>query len=80
MCIVCKAMLPKKEMIRVVKSPEGEIFIDPTGKKSGRGAYICMNEDCINKCKKSKAVNRNFKTEVNQEIYDNLEEIKNRDQ
>lgn len=78
MCIICKSMLPKSELIRVVKSPLGEIIIDTTGKKSGRGAYICTNELCIKKCAKSKAVSRNYKTEVDKEIYQEIENEYNR--
>lgn len=78
MCIVCRKMLEKKEMIRVVLTPEGEIEIDETGKKSGRGAYICTDPACIAKCSKSKAVTRNFKKEANSEIYKQIEDEYNR--
>lgn len=80
MCIVCKEMLPKGEMIRVVKDPQGEFFIDPQGKKSGRGAYICKSEKCIGKCIKTKAVNRNFKTNIDKELYEKIEDEYNRKQ
>ena len=52
MCIVCRIQRPKKELLRIVKSKEGNIFLDFTGKKPGRGAYICDNKDCIEKCMK----------------------------
>ncbi len=69
-CIGCGEMKPKKELIRVVKSPEGEISIDLTGKKSGRGAYICHSKDCLIKAQKSKRLEKSFSTQISQEIYD----------
>ena len=69
-CIGCGEMKPKKELIRVVKSPEGEISIDLTGKKSGRGAYICHSKDCLVKAQKSKRLEKSFSTQISQEIYD----------
>jgi predicted RNA-binding protein YlxR (DUF448 family) len=75
MCIVCRQMKPKKEMLRVVRSPEGEFSIDETGKKSGRGAYVCGEEACIKKCVKTKAMNRNFKTDVGSDIYEKIDEL-----
>jgi predicted RNA-binding protein YlxR (DUF448 family) len=71
-------MLPKKEMIRVVLTPEGSIEIDETGKKSGRGAYICTDQACVAKCSKSKAVSKNLKHEANTEIYKQIEDEYNR--
>lgn len=72
MCIACREMKDKKQLIRIVKNAEGEINLDFTGKKNGRGAYICPNEVCIKKCIKSKLVNRTFKCEVDLEIYENI--------
>jgi predicted RNA-binding protein YlxR (DUF448 family) len=69
-CIGCGEMKPKKELIRVVKSPEGEISIDLIGKKSGRGAYICHSKDCLIKAQKSKRLEKSFSTQISQEIYD----------
>ena len=71
-------MLPKSEMIRVVKDPDGTVIVDNTGKKSGRGAYICTNELCMKKCLKTKAINKNFKTDVDSLIYNNIEDEYNR--
>jgi len=67
-------MKDKRELIRVVKSPEGEIFIDPTGKKNGRGAYLCKDTACFERARKQKSLNREFKTEIPAEIYELLEE------
>ncbi len=65
-------MKPKKELIRVVKSPEGEISIDLTGKKSGRGAYICHSKDCFLKARKSKRIEKSFETAISDEVYDQM--------
>ncbi len=60
-------------MIRIVRTPEGEILIDPTGKKSGRGAYICPNAECFNKARKPKRLKRAFEPAIPDEIYQKLE-------
>ena len=73
MCVACHEMKPKKELQRVVRSPEGEVSIDPVGKKPGRGAYLCPNPDCLKKARKSKALERKFEAEVSAEVYDMLE-------
>ena len=65
-------MKPKKELIRVVKSPEGEISIDLTGKKSGRGAYICHSKECFLKARKSKRIEKSFSTAISDEVYDQM--------
>ena len=65
-------MKPKKELIRVVRSPEGEISIDSKGKKSGRGAYICPDEACLKKAVKSKALERTLGVRIPDEIYESL--------
>ena len=72
-CIGCNEMKPKKELIRIVRSPEGEFDLDVTGKKSGRGAYICKNPECCALVKKGRKLNRSFETSVPDEIYDKLE-------
>ena len=74
MCIACRQMQDKKELIRIVKDKEGNIFIDESGKKNGRGAYICKNEECLKKLIKNKSLNRAFKCEINAEIYSALQE------
>jgi predicted RNA-binding protein YlxR (DUF448 family) len=73
MCIACKTMKPKKELIRVVKSGE-EIFLDKTGRANGRGAYVCNDGECIKKLKKQKLINRAFSVNAPQEVYDKIEE------
>ncbi|WP_300280080.1 RNase P modulator RnpM [Peptacetobacter sp.] len=71
-CIACQDRDSKKGLIRIVKNKEGEIFLDPTGKANGRGAYICKSSECLKKAIKSKALNRAFKMEVPDEIYERL--------
>lgn len=71
-CISCQDRDNKKELIRIVKNKEGEIFIDLTGKANGRGAYICKDSECLKKAIKSKALNRVFKMEVPNEVYEKL--------
>ena len=72
-CICCGEMKNKKEMVRILKTAEGEIVLDATGKKNGRGAYICPSMDCFRKAKKSRGLDRSFKMAVRAEIYDRLE-------
>ena len=71
-CIACQERDSKKGLIRIVKNKEGEIFIDLTGKANGRGAYICKDCECLKKAIKSKALNRAFKMEVPDEVYEKL--------
>ncbi|UPA29417.1 YlxR family protein [Terrisporobacter glycolicus] len=71
-CIACQDRDSKKELIRIVKNKEGEIFIDLAGKANGRGAYICKDSECLKKAIKSKALNRAFKMEVPNEVYEKL--------
>lgn len=73
MCSGCGEMKSKKEMIRVFKTPEGEIFIDATGKKNGRGAYICNSVDCLQKAIKTKGLERSLKVSIPKEIVETLE-------
>ena len=72
-CIGCNEMKPKKELIRIVRSPEGEFDLDVTGKKSGRGAYICKNPECFRKAVKSHGLERSLKTTIPKEVYEHLE-------
>ena len=72
-CLGCFESKPKKELIRVVKTAEGEISIDKTGKKNGRGAYICHNKECLEKAIKSKGLERSFKQAIPKDVYDKLE-------
>ena len=72
-CIGCNEMKSKKELIRVIRTPEGEILLDAPGKKNGRGAYVCPDRACLTKAIKSKGLERSFQTAIPKEIYDNLE-------
>ncbi len=72
-CVASQEMLPKKELIRVVRTPEGNVVIDLTGKKSGRGAYLRGTAECFRLAKKSRALDRALKQAVPPEIYDQLE-------
>ena len=74
MCTGCMEMKPKKELIRVVKNQENEVSVDLTGKKSGRGAYVCKNLDCLEKSFKTKRLSRNLEVPISEEIYDRLKE------
>ncbi|NLK20803.1 MAG: YlxR family protein [Epulopiscium sp.] len=77
-CTGCQEMKNKKELIRIVRNKEGEISLDYTGKKPGRGAYICPNEECLLKAQKIKGLERSFKINVPNEIYETLKsELKN---
>ncbi len=73
-CIACRELKPKKEMLRIVKNKEGEIFLDFSGKAAGRGAYICDNEDCIKKLRKQRLINKVFSCEVDDKVYTAIEE------
>ena len=72
-CLGCNEHKPKAEMIRVVRSPEGEISLDTKGKKSGRGAYVCFSVKCLNKARKSKRIERALECEIPEEVYDDME-------
>ena len=74
MCVGCREHKPKKELIRIVKSPEGEISVDITGKKSGRGAYICRDENCLRRAQKTKQLERALECNMTQELFDRLAE------
>lgn len=65
-------MKSKKEMLRVLRSAEGEVFLDITGKKNGRGAYICKDAGCFEMARKKKALERSLKIEISEEVYDSL--------
>lgn len=74
MCAGCGEMKPKKELVRVVKSPEQEISLDLTGRKPGRGAYVCRNIDCLKAARKAKRFERAFSCKIPDEVYDRMEE------
>jgi predicted RNA-binding protein YlxR (DUF448 family) len=71
-CAGCGEMKAKKELVRIVRTDTGEFFLDPTGKKSGRGAYICPTAECLQKAKKTKGLERSFKQAVPDEVYESL--------
>ena len=73
MCLGCGEMKPKRELIRVVKSKEGDISLDLTGKKSGRGAYICKSVECFEKARKARKVERSFSCMISEDIYNSME-------
>lgn len=72
-CIGCGEMKNKKEMIRILKTPDGEFALDSTGRKNGRGAYLCPAMDCLKKAIKSKGLERSFKMAIPKEVYETLE-------
>ena len=71
-CVGCREMRPKKELVRVVKSPEGAVSLDFRGKAPGRGAYLCPNAECLKKAIRAKALERAFSTQIPPEILDEL--------
>lgn len=73
MCTGCGEMKPKKEMIRVLKTPEDEIVIDTTGKKNGRGAYVCCSLSCLQKAIRTKGLERSLKVSIPKELIETLE-------
>ena len=72
-CIGCGEMKSKKEMLRVIKTAEGQNILDTTGKKNGRGAYLCGKKECFQKARKSKGLERSFQMKIPDEIYELLE-------
>ena len=73
-CVGCREMKEKRALIRVVKSPEGEISLDFRGKKPGRGAYVCPDAACLKRARKSRAFERAFSAPIPPEVYDTMEE------
>ena len=73
-CIGCGEGKPKRELIRIVKTTEGEVLIDSTGKKNGRGAYICPNITCLEKAIKTKRLSRAFEMQIENDLYDKLKD------
>lgn len=74
MCVGCREMKPKKELLRVVRSPEGEVSLDPSGKKSGRGAYVCWQEACLMRAIKQKQLDRALETSIGPELTQQLKD------
>lgn len=71
-CLGCREMKPKPELLRVVRSPEGEVSLDTRGKKPGRGAYVCPNADCLRRAVKSRALSRALETQIPDEVMERL--------
>ncbi|GLO66033.1 MULTISPECIES: YlxR family protein [Oceanobacillus] len=74
-CIVTNEMRPKKELIRVVRNKEGEVFVDPSGKKNGRGAYLSKDKEVIDQAKQTNVLNRTFNTEIDESLYEDLLQV-----
>ena len=72
-CVGCREMKEKRELIRVVRSPEGEIALDFKGKLPGRGAYVCPQEECLRRARKARSLERAFETAIAPEVYEALE-------
>ena len=72
-CVGCQEMKSKLELIRVIKTPEGEVTLDVTGRKNGRGAYLCKKKECLEKLRKTKGLERSLKIAIPQEVYEQLE-------
>lgn len=73
-CIGCGQMKDKRELVRIIRDKEGKIFLDVTGKKNGRGAYICPDENCFAKVMKTKGLERALKTDIEPSVYESLKE------
>lgn len=71
-CVGCQEMKPKKEMLRVLKTTDNEFVLDATGRKNGRGAYICCSEECLSAAIRNKGLERSFKQAIPSEVYENL--------
>lgn len=74
-CVITKEKLPKKELIRIVRNKDGEVFVDDTGKQNGKGVYLKRDLEVVNKARSSKALNRYLECEVNDSIYEELLEL-----
>ena len=72
MCVGCREMKPKRELVRIVRSPEGEVHVDMTSKAQGRGAYICPGIECLEKAQKTKGLERAFEQKIPAEVYQAL--------
>lgn len=72
-CLGCGEMKSKKEMLRVIRTPENTICLDTTGRKNGRGAYLCQSGECLSKVRKSKGLERSLKMAISDEVYEELE-------
>ncbi len=73
-CVGCGEESPKRGLLRIVRSPDGLIFYDPTGRAAGRGAYVCKSVDCVRLAKKKKSLSRSLKSPIDDKLYSQLEE------
>ena len=73
MCVACRQMKDKRQLARVVRSPEGWIFVDETGKGAGRGAYVCQDPECLKKARRSRALERALASHIDDDVYDDIE-------
>ncbi|HHX51202.1 MAG TPA: YlxR family protein [Clostridia bacterium] len=74
MCLGCRERKNKREMIRIVRTPQGEVLVDPTGKKSGRGAYLCPGQDCLEKVVKNNGLEKALEIKIDRQIIEGLRE------
>lgn len=74
-CVGCRTTAPKRELIRVVRTPEGDVEMDLTGKRSGRGVYICANEQCLEKAVKARQLERGLKTTIDEQVVEGLKKV-----
>lgn len=72
-CVGCREMKPKRDLLRILRTPQGGLMMDPTGKKNGRGAYLCRDIQCLKKARKNKALERSFQMSIEQGVYEELE-------
>lgn len=72
-CVGCQEMKPKKELMRILRDGQGEYSLDATGKKNGRGAYLCMSRECLEKAVRNKGLERSFQQQIPAEVYEKLE-------
>ena len=73
MCVACRQMRDKSDLIRVVKASDGSVSADPVGKKNGRGAYICKSRECLAKARKAKRLEKALETQIPENVYDDIE-------
>ncbi len=73
-CVGCREMKAKKDLIRIIKTPEDEVLFDESGKKNGRGAYICQNSTCFERARRQKGLERSLKISIPESVYDRLEQ------
>lgn len=72
-CVGCREMISKRDLLRIIRTPEEEVVLDATGKQNGRGAYLCRSTECLQKARKTKGLERSLKVSIPEEVYDKLE-------